>query len=124
LIIMSKEQPDKAEQEEEKKVDVKSLVSIIPPASALKKNTKQIKEKRVKMKKRADIDQGLILMSAKLAKELNIKDEAEVSVKGRRSKFKVIIQDGLPDNEIWGNAEDMLKLGLEDNSTVSVRAVQ
>ena len=121
---MSKEHSDKVEEkEEEKKVDVKSLVNIIPPASALKKTKQQVKEKRVKMKKRSDIDQGVILMSSKLASELNIKDEAEVSVKGRRNKFKVIIQDGLPDNEVWGNDADMLKLGLEDNSTVSVRAV-
>ena len=112
------------EKEEEKKVDIKALVSIIPPASALKKTKSEIKEKRVKMRKKADVEQGVILMSAKLAAELNIKDEAEVSVKGKRSRFKVIVQEGLPDNEIWGSAADMMKLGLEDNSTVSVRAVQ
>ncbi|MBB5253076.1 hypothetical protein [Sulfurisphaera ohwakuensis] len=112
----------KDEKEEEKKVDVKSLVNIIPPASSLKKSKAPPKEKRVKMKKRPDVDQGIILISSKLATELGISDEAEVSIKGKRAKFKVIIQDGLPDTEIYGNDADMIKLGLEDNSTVSVRA--
>lgn len=112
------------EEKEEKKVDIKSLVSIIPPASSLKKSKSPPKEKRVKMKKRPDVDQGVLLISSKLAEELGIKDEAEVSVKGRRSKFKVIIQDGLSDLEIWANDADMMKLGLEDNSTVVIRAVK
>jgi len=114
----------KEEKEEEKKVDVKTLVNIIPPASALKKSKAPPKEKRLKMRKRPDVDQGIILVSSKLANELGIKDEAEVSVKGRRSTFKVIIQDGLPDTEIYGNEADMMKLGLEDNSTISLRAAK
>ncbi|BFH73402.1 hypothetical protein SJAV_13460 [Sulfurisphaera javensis] len=112
----------KEEKEEEKKIDVKSLVNIIPPASSLKKSKAPPKEKRVKMRKRPDVDQGIILISNKLANELGITEEVEVSVKGRRAKFKVIIQDGLPETEIYGNEADMIKLGLEDNSTVSVRA--
>ncbi|MFP3065031.1 MAG: hypothetical protein RXR59_05785 [Sulfolobus sp.] len=124
--MSSKKQQGEEEEEvkEEKKVDIKTLVSIVPPASALKKERPQIKEKRVKMRKRGDIDSGFILISAKLANELGIKEEAEVSVKGKRAKFKVIIQDGIPETEIWANDADMLKLGFEDNSTVSVRALK
>lgn len=114
----------KEEKEEEKKVDVKTLVNVIPPASSLKKSKAPPKEKRLKMRKRPDVDQGIILVSTKLANELGIKDEAEVSVKGRRTIFKVILQDGLPETEIYGNEADMIKLGLEDNSTVSLRSAK
>ncbi|AAY80228.1 hypothetical protein [Sulfolobus acidocaldarius] len=120
---MSKEDTDKEEVEEKnKKVDIKSLVNIIPPASSLRKEKTEVKEKRVKIRKKTEVDAGTVIISSKLANEINAKDEIEISVKGRRNKFKIIVQDNVPATEIWSNSEDMLKLGLEDNSTVSVRS--
>ncbi len=114
-----------SEDKEEKKVDVKSLINVIPPASALKGNTRQgPKEKRVKIRKRADVGKGTILLSSKLANELSIKGELEISVKGKRERFKAVVQDGIVGYEIWASSPDMIELGLVDNSTVTVRAAQ
>ena len=108
----------------EKKVDIKSLVSIIPPASALKNREREPpKEKRVKVRKKPEVDEGTIIVSNKLVSQMKIKDEVEISVKGKRLRLKVIAQDGLQDIEVWANPADMLKLGLEDNSTVTLRVV-
>ncbi|BDB97571.1 hypothetical protein [Saccharolobus caldissimus] len=112
------------EEKEEKKIDIKTLVSIIPPASALKGSKAPPKEKRVKIRKRTDVDKGYAIISSKLAKELSISDALEVSVKGKRLKLKAILQEGVPELEIWANPEDMVTLGIEDNSTITVRAAK
>lgn len=112
------------EEKEEKKIDIKTLVSIIPPASALKGSKAPPKEKRVKIRKRTDVDKGYAIISSKLAKELSISDMLEVSVKGKRLKLKAILQEGVPELEIWANPEDMVTLGIEDNSTITVRAAK
>ncbi len=117
---MSKQDEDK-----EKKVDIKSLVNVIPPASALKSGEKNtVREKRVKIKKKPEVEKGTIIISIKLYNEMKIKDKAEISVKGKRMEFQVIPQDGLQEIEIWANPEDMIKLGLEDNSTVTLRVIK
>ncbi|MDT7860746.1 MAG: hypothetical protein RRA45_00780 [Saccharolobus sp.] len=112
------------EEKEEKKIDIKTLVSIIPPASTLKGSKAPPKEKRVKIRKRTDVDKGYAIISSKLAKELSISDMLEVSVKGKRLKLKAILQEGVPELEIWANPEDMVTLGIEDNSTITVRAAK
>jgi anaerobic selenocysteine-containing dehydrogenase len=38
-------------------------------------------------------------------------------------RFKAIPQESLPEIEVWANPQDMIKLGLEDNSTVTLRSV-
>ncbi|MCY0883233.1 MAG: hypothetical protein OWQ50_05420, partial [Acidianus infernus] len=82
----------------EKKVDIKSLVSVIPPASALKNREREPpKEKRVKVRKKPEVNEGTIIISNKLVSQMNIKNEVEISVKGKRLRLKVISQDGLQD---------------------------
>ncbi|WP_252896514.1 hypothetical protein [Metallosphaera hakonensis] len=103
---------------------MKSLVSIIPPASALKGREKGVlREKRVKVRKRPEVKSGTVLVSSKLVKELSVKNDVEISVKGKKLRLKVLVQDSLPEIEIWASPEDMLKLGIEDNSTVTLRSV-
>ncbi len=110
------------ESKEEKKVDIKTLVNIIPPASALKGNKSPPKEKRIKIRKRTDVDKGFGIVSSKLAQELGITDNLEISVKGKRLKLRAIIQEGVPELEVWANPQDLITLGIEDNSTITVRA--
>ncbi|QKQ99780.1 hypothetical protein GWK48_04705 [Metallosphaera tengchongensis] len=112
------------EKEEEKKTDIKSLVNIIPPASALKGREKTVlREKRVKVRKRPEVKSGTLLISSKLRETMNVKGDVELSVKGKRLRLKAIMQDSLPEIEVWASPEDMLKLGIEDNSTVSLRSL-
>ncbi|WP_126451248.1 hypothetical protein [Sulfodiicoccus acidiphilus] len=104
-------------------MNVRDLVNVIPPASALKGDKKlEVKEKRVKLRRRPDVQQGFVLISSKLASELKIVDTVEISVKGSRSKFRAIVQEAIPDYEIYANESDMVSKGLQDNSTVTVRA--
>lgn len=119
---MSKETNE--EKEKEKKVNIKNLVSIIPPATELRSREKSPpKEKRVKVKKKPEVDEGIIIISNKLKDSMKIGNEVEISVKGKKLKLKVISQDGLDEIETWMNPNDMLKLGLADNSTVTLRAL-
>lgn len=101
------------------------MVSIIPPAAALKsKEVKQVKEKRIKIRKKNEVEKGNIIISKKLAEEIGAKEEAEISVKGKRIRVKVIIQDAIPYLEVWANSSDLSVLGIEDNSTVTIRAIK
>jgi ASC-1-like (ASCH) protein len=110
---------------EENKVNVRDLVNVIPPASALKGEKKvEVREKRVKLKKRGDVQKGFVIISTKLAAELKIGEEVEISVKGSRSRFKAILQDALPPYEIYANESDMMAKGLQDNSTVTLRSAK
>ncbi|AGJ62997.1 hypothetical protein [Saccharolobus islandicus] len=119
MIVMSNNENEK---EEEKKVDIKTLVSVIPPASALKGSKAPPKEKRVKIRKRNDVDKGFAIISSKLAKDLGITNDVEISVKGKRIKLKAILQEEILELEVWANPQDLVTLGIEDNSTVTVRA--
>jgi|ECHhosMinimDraft_1075155.scaffolds.fasta_scaffold00001_55 predicted molibdopterin-dependent oxidoreductase YjgC len=113
------------EESNEEKVDVKKLVSVLPAAGSLtREKQKKIKEKRVKMKKKEAIEKGTLMLSSQLAHELEIKNLAEISVKGKRIRLKALISDNVPQGEVWGNANDMKELGIEDNSTVSLRAYE
>ncbi|EZQ03137.1 MULTISPECIES: hypothetical protein [Acidianus] len=113
-----------SDEDKEKKIDIKSLVNIIPPASSLKNKGKNPpKEKRVKMRERNDIDEGIVIISNKLLSQLQIFNEAEISVKGKKIKVKVISQETVPEIEVWANKSDLLKLGITDNSTVTLRAL-
>lgn len=119
---MSKETDE--EREKEEKINIKNLVSIIPPATELRgKEKAPPKEKRVKVRKKTEVDEGTIIISNKLRDSMKIGSEVEISVKGKKLRLKVISQDGLEEIETWLNPADMLKLGLADNSTVTLRAL-
>jgi len=55
---------------------------------------------------------------------MGIKEEAEISVKGKRIRVRVIIQEAIPYLEVWANSADLSVLGIEDNSTVTIRAIK
>ncbi|MCI2415292.1 MAG: hypothetical protein MPF33_08660 [Candidatus Aramenus sp.] len=114
-----------SEKEEKEKVNIKALVNVVPPASALKGEKKApLKEKRVKIRKKGEVEEGTLIISVKLAKDIGVKGKVEISVKGKRLELSTITQEGLPEIEVWANPNDMVKLGLEDNSTVTLRVIQ
>ncbi|MCG2871935.1 MAG: hypothetical protein L7H12_02760 [Sulfolobales archaeon] len=113
-----------SEEEKRKQEELKKALSVIPPPSALRGERKQILEKRVKLRKRPDVNQGVVIVPEKTAKELGIKDKAEISVKGKRHVFEVVILDKMPEHEVWANPANMEVMGLEDNSAVTLRAAK
>ena len=113
-----------SEEQKKKEEELKRVLSVIPPPSALRGEKKTVSEKRAKLRKRPDVNQGVIVVPEKTAKELGIKDKAEISVKGKRHVFDVILQDKIPEYEVRASPADMEVMGLEDNSTVTLRAVK
>jgi len=103
-----------------KKRDIKVLLSIIPPAEALKKQKSTPQEIRVKLKYNPVVKTGSLYVNPELAKELSIGDYAEISVHGRRVKLKVVVSEEVPRGEVWGSA-DLKSQGIADNSIVTIR---
>ncbi|MEM0348359.1 MAG: hypothetical protein QW309_06820 [Zestosphaera sp.] len=105
------------------KRDIKQLVAVIPPASeVLSKGVKKVLEKRVRVRLRDGVPDGVIYVSSKLASELSVKDKVQLSVSGKKFMLKVFVSDDIPENEVWTNEEFMRKNGISDNSMATVRS--
>ena len=118
---MSTQNESVKSEKQEKKLDIKALVAIIPPASVRKKE-KQIREKRIRLRYNESVKPGHAIICEALAKLLNIKDYIEITVAGRkRFKLKVTIDQKVPENEVWCNPEELREKGIADNSIATVR---
>lgn len=107
----------------EKKKDIKSLLAIIPPAEAMKKEQKKLTEKRIRVRY-SNAKPGEVIISQKLANQLNIKEKAVIVVGGKkRFEFKVVIDENVPENEVYANNEFMKENGIADNSIATIRAL-
>lgn len=106
-----------------KKRDIKALVAVIPPASQiLGRKEKKVREKRIRVRLKDHVKEGEMYISPRLASELGIKDIAYLSVPGKkRMAFKVVLNDAVPYNEVWVNAEVMRERGVADNTLATVR---
>jgi hypothetical protein len=109
-------------EEELPKLSIKDMLKVVPPPHLLKEGkSKKILEKRVKITYSDDIKEGHILIHPRLAEMLNIKDQLEISVKGRKRIFKAVLNDQIPEEEIRGNSQELIRYGIANNSIVVVR---
>ena len=107
---------------EEKKLDIKALVAVIPPASSLGKE-KAKRERRIRVRALPDVKEGFAKTNPSLAKELNITNALEIVVaRKKKLKLSVIMDENVPINEVWCNLEQLKKEGIADNSIATVRA--
>jgi hypothetical protein len=105
------------------KIDVKSAIALIPPASALKAKEKKLREKRIRLKYDYSLKPDEAKINSKLAKELGVEDKIEIVVAGRhRFAFKAIIDDEIDYNRVHVNPDLMEENGIADNSIATVRA--
>ncbi|MGC8974764.1 MAG: hypothetical protein ACP5KB_01035 [Thermoprotei archaeon] len=105
------------------KRDIKQLVAVIPPASeVLGKGVKRVPEKRVRVRLKDSVSEGVIYVSSKLASELGVKEVIQLSVSGKRFTLRVSVSDSVPENEVWANEEFMRRNGVSDNSMATVRS--
>ncbi|MDH5816170.1 MAG: hypothetical protein QE164_05315 [Candidatus Nezhaarchaeota archaeon] len=82
----------------------------------------KIVEKRLKLRKKDEVQEGTARINPKTAEFLGITDKLEVVLAGKkRYNFDVIISEGVPVNEVWLNSEQMRRLGISDNTTATVR---
>lgn len=106
-----------------KKIDLKSALAVIPPASQLYREEKKLRERRIRLRFRNELKEGIAKVNPVLAKELEITEKVEVVVAGRRRLiYNVDLDDEVPVSEIWVNGEKLPELGIADNTIVTVRA--
>lgn len=110
---------------EERKIDVKKLVSVVPPPTSLfSRQTSSVKEKRLRLKYDSSVKEGEAKVSSALARELGIKEYIEITVAGKkRFKLKTIVVDGLDTNYVNVNPDQMKRLGIANNSICTIRSI-
>ncbi len=112
-----------AETEKKKKVDIKALVALVPPASALKHRESKRVEKRIRLRTKVEVKPTQAKISPKLADELSVGDKLEIVIAGKkRFVFETVLDENVPENEVWVNVNLMREYGVADNSIATVRA--
>ncbi len=106
---------------EEKKLDVKALMALVPPASALKQRESKVREKRIRLRW-SDVAPTKAKINPQLANELGISDKLEVAVSGKRFSFEAVKDEKVPVHEVHVNEELMKEHGISDNTIATVRA--
>lgn len=108
--------------EKKEKIDIKALVSIIPPASSLARE-KHRRERRIRVRGVENVKRGFAKINPKLAKTLGIKDKLVVVI-ARKKKLQLtaILDENISENEVWCNYEQLREEGIADNSIATIRA--
>ncbi len=122
------EEKNKGEEEKKeevvKKVDIKKLVSIIPPASELRRKQKVLKEKRIRIRYDESLPEGSARVPKDLASMLGIKngDIIEIVIAGKKKfLFKAEIIEETGTNTVYCYPEELRENGVADNSIATLR---
>ncbi|MEM0259833.1 MAG: hypothetical protein QXJ51_00485 [Sulfolobales archaeon] len=102
------------------KLSVKELLRVIPPPNMLREE-KKVSERRIRVLHSDHVEEGSMIINPKLSQELGIKDYLEISVKGRRIRFKAVVSDECPEENLIGNRNELTRYGIANNSLVVVR---
>jgi len=134
VVAMSVEEEKKGEEigksEEEvevpkRKVDIRSALALIPPASQLMGRERRVRERRIRLRFHNELKEGIAKVNPQLLRELGEGEYIEVVVAGRHKfRYKVEINEQVPVNEVWVNGEKLPEYGVADNSIATVRVVR
>ncbi|WP_440059943.1 hypothetical protein ACSU1N_01965 [Thermogladius sp. 4427co] len=106
------------------KVDINKLLSIVPPASELKKKEKSVREKRVRVRHDPSLSPDKMKIPSELAKLLGISDgdRVELVVAGKK-KFVYTAQvfESSDENTVFAHPDELVRNGVADNSIATVR---
>jgi len=80
------------------------------------------KEKRLRIFHDETAIEGELLIHTNLKDELEIKTKAEIVVAKRRFVFRIKALKTVEEYKIFGNPEDLLSKGIQDNSIATIRA--
>ncbi|MCG2886980.1 MAG: hypothetical protein L7G98_03385 [Vulcanisaeta sp.] len=102
------------------------IPSFLTPSGIKGEEKRERRERRLRIRRRSDVDEGKAKMNPAVMRELGIEDKVEIVLVGggsreRRYVFTVIPSDAVPSNEVWCNEEEMKRLGIADNSIATVR---
>lgn len=108
----------------EEKIDVKRLLSVIPPpAELLARRRGSVREKRVRLRYDPGVGEAEAKLSPTLARELGVNQYVDVAVAGKkRFRLRAVIVDGISDDVVHVNPELMKRSGVADNSICTVRS--
>ncbi|NPA85523.1 MAG: hypothetical protein GXO07_05935 [Crenarchaeota archaeon] len=118
---MPEEQKKDEKEEPKRKVDIKTLVKLVPPASALKQRSSKAREKRIRLRL-TDVSPTKAKINPALADQLGISDKLEIAVSGKKFVLEAVRDGGVPENEVHVNEELMRENGISDNTIATVRA--
>jgi len=121
---MSEREQARNAQEKQQKPDISKLVSIVPPASELKKKEKTLSEKRLRVKYDESLKEPIAKIPKPIAGMLGIKDggSVEVVVAGRKKfMFKAVIIESQEENTVYLYPEELKINGVADNSIATLR---
>ena len=115
----------------ERKPESKGRVVIPPflkPEAYVKREERRVRgERRLRVRRSKNVDEGKAMINPDVAKELGIRDKVELVLVGggsreRRYVLDAVLNSNVPTGEVWCNEDDMRKLGIADNSMATVRA--
>ncbi|RLE54393.1 MAG: hypothetical protein DRJ26_02005 [Candidatus Methanomethylicota archaeon] len=79
-------------------------------------------ERRLRVRRKPEIEPGKARMNPQMMQELQITDEIEVVISGKRKCILTVRADEkVPLREVWASAEEMRELGIADNSIATIR---
>ncbi|MEA2071802.1 MAG: hypothetical protein U9O98_11005 [Asgard group archaeon] len=81
-----------------------------------------VNERRLRILHDESVKEGELKIHPELKDELDIKTKAEIVVAKRRFTFKVISRKSIESNKIYGNPNDLMSKGIQDNSIATIRA--
>jgi hypothetical protein len=121
-----REEAGKSEEEiPRRKIDIRSALALIPPASQLLRGEKKVRERRVRLRFHNELREGIAKVNPQLLRELGEGEYIEVVVAGRHKfRYKVEVDEGVPVNEVWVNGEKLPEYGIADNSIATVRVIK
>jgi len=125
---MSAEEAKKQQEQEElprKKIDVRSALALIPPASQLLGREKKQRERRVRLRFHDELKEGIAKVSPELLKEIGEGEYIEIVVAHRHKfRYRVEKDDSVPPNEVWVNGAKLPEYGVSNNTIVTVRTIK
>lgn len=82
-------------------------------------------ERRLRLRKKADVAPNAARMNTKVIQELQIKDRIEIVIAGKKKlELNVIPVDDVPPNEVHCNEATLTRSGIADNSIATIRAAR
>ncbi|MEM1538062.1 MAG: hypothetical protein QXK12_07290 [Candidatus Nezhaarchaeales archaeon] len=82
----------------------------------------KVVERRLRVRRMEGVENGSAKINPKAAQFLGITDLVEVVLVGkRRFRFKAVLSEATPTNEVWINPGEALAYGIADNSIATIR---
>jgi len=116
---------EQAEEIPRKKIDIRSALAMIPPASQVLGKQKKQRERRVRLRFHNELKEGIAKVNPELLKEIGEAEYIEVVVAHRHKfRYRVEVDESVPPNEVWVNGGKLPEYGVSDNTIATVRAVK